>query len=128
MKKLGTGCLVLIALFVLVVVVVIVVAALIGGGSSSSGGTTKVTYTVTGTAKTADMTYSNGLSTSQENDRRVPWTKHLTVKDDSLPTYNLIAQNKGAHGRINCSITVNGKQIAHNTSTGAYAVATCDAS
>lgn len=132
MRKLGIGCLALIGLAVVVVVVVVVVAlAGIGGSSSTPGGGSKtVVYKIGGTAKRADMTFttsSDGGNITQENGRRVPWSKSFKVKGSFLEVYSLSAQNKGS-GKITCSVSVDGKRVAANTATGQYAIVTCDAS
>lgn len=93
--------------------------------------TVKVLYEVYGTAKSADLTMQTPNGTSQQNGLAVP----LTDKNGSVGlAYQMktgefvyvAAQNNGEYGEISCRITVEGKVIATNTSSGAYAIAQCD--
>jgi len=87
-----------------------------------------VTYRVTGTAKTADVTFTTdgSTSTSQENGVAVPWSKDLKIDGELFSVYQVLAQNGGETGKVTCEILVDGESVKTNTSAGAYAIATCD--
>ena len=93
-------------------------------GDGGDGGS--ITLEVGGTATQASITYTDGgTQTSQENNVAVPWTKEIPAKDGAI-TYQVIAQNAGG-GDITCKITdATGEVLAENTSTGDYAIATCN--
>ncbi|GAA4705990.1 hypothetical protein GCM10023215_52580 [Pseudonocardia yuanmonensis] len=61
---------------------------------------------------------------------KLPWSKDLTFKDDvtAFSGLSLVAQNGGTSGDITCKILVDGKEVASSTSSGAYAVITCNGS
>jgi hypothetical protein len=85
-----------------------------------------VVYAVTGTAKHASLTYTTdgATSTAQEQSAPVPWTKTITVPDNVINVYQLMAQNTGS-GTVTCTITVDGAVAKTVTATGAYAIASC---
>lgn len=94
-----------------------------------------VTYDVTGNGTKATsvayLTFDNGSSgTSQANDTAIPFHKTVPIKGGSLfstSIFSLVAQSADGTS-ITCKITVDGKVISTNTSTGQYAVATCSGS
>jgi len=94
-----------------------------------------VTYDVTGNGTKATtvtyLTFNNGSSgTSQANGAAVPFHKVIPIKGNSLfstSIFSLVAQASDGTS-ITCKITVDGKVISTNTSTGSYAVATCSGS
>ncbi len=81
-----------------------------------------VVLEVTGPAQ-ADVTYGTGSDQSQDNGATLPWRKELTSKDAVLVAV-VTAQNKGS-GEIACKITVDGKVVKENKSSGEFAVVTC---
>ena len=88
----------------------------------------QVTYSITGTADSALVTYTvTDGDISQENGISVPWNKSLEIPNDDYRFLSLSAQNSG-DGSITCTISVAGKVVNTNTSTGAYAIASCSAS
>lgn len=90
-------------------------------GGAKKGDKT-VVLEVTG-AKTADITYGLGADQSQEQGAKLPWKKTLTSSEAMvIPT--LLAQNKGG-GTIACKITIDGKLVKENKSSGEFAVVTC---
>lgn len=103
------------------------------GSSSSYTGTVSstrtVTYEVVGGATKAGITYSTPSGTSQAT-VAVP----LKTKTGELVTFEaepgefvyLSAQNKGTHGNIVCRISVDGVVISTVTSSGSYAIASCE--
>lgn len=88
--------------------------------------THEVVYRVDGSGSAVSVTYStNGTgASSQANGESLPWSKTESIEDNVLNVYSLIAQNEGS-GEISCSISVDGEQVAAETSTGPYAVVMC---
>jgi hypothetical protein len=127
-----------------IVVVVIIATAVNGGGGSKSGGSSasgKVTvvYTLESDAQAVSATYStltNGnIGSAQANGVTAPWTQEVQVADTWIKSFSLIGQmNPVFDGSapdgttITCRITVDGKVVAEQTSTGQYAAVTCNAS
>jgi len=136
-RLLKFGCLGVIGLVVLIAVIIAVVA--IGGGGSDdeapvlrgSGSTNEVIYKVTGTggATQADMTFTTSASGSitQENGEKLPWTKTVEFEDEPLNFFSVSAQNRGG-GELTCTVTVDGEEVASNTSSGRFAIVSCDES
>ena len=91
----------------------------------AKGKAKKIVLEVTG-PKTADITYGLGTDTSQENGAKVPWKKELSSVE-SLLIVTVMAQSKGTSGDIGCKVTVDGKVVKENKSSGQYAVVTCTA-
>jgi hypothetical protein len=93
-----------------------------------------VVYSVTGAAQDADVTYStftNGTAgTEQSSSTPLPFTKTITVKGskDSLAfnSFDLTATNgMNDTGTISCQLTVDGKTISSQTSSGSLASVNC---
>ena len=88
-----------------------------------------IVYTITG-GHASDITYvqpGESFQESQITDRTaLPWSKTWTLDPSGYEQFSLTieAQNAGG-GTIGCSITVDGKVIAQNSSSGEYAVVTC---
>jgi hypothetical protein len=74
--------------------------------------------------KTADVTYGMEADQSQDNGTTLPWKKTLTA-DTLMLGASVYAQSKGTSGKITCKITVDGKVVKTNSSSGEYAVVTC---
>lgn len=85
-----------------------------------------IVYSISGTAKKADVTFTTDGSTSssQQMGARVPWTTTLSIPDGGLNVYQVSAQNDGS-GTITCTITVDGQQVKTVSANGAYAIASC---
>lgn len=90
-----------------------------------------VTYEVTGAANGASVTYSTPTGT-QQHDVTLPMqnTKGgvVSFKADHGAFLYLSAQNQGDQGYVTCKIAVDGVTLSENTSSGAYAIATCKGS
>lgn len=92
--------------------------------------TVTVTYELTGSARSADITYETPTGSSQQNHVGVPLMDRshgLGIKFEfpgSATFLYLSAQNNGG-GTITCWIKVDGTTLSHNTARGAYAIATC---
>lgn len=96
-----------------------------GDANSENEGDTTIVMEVTG-PKTADITYSLGADSSQENGATLPWKKELTSKESFLLP-NIVAQMGSGSGKIECKITIDGELVKENASSGEYAVVTCTA-
>jgi hypothetical protein len=94
-----------------------------------------VVYGVTSDAATAAtisyFTFNNGQSGQESaNGAALPWTKELTLKQTGAFDFNsmtLTAMSGADATTITCTITVNGVVKSTQTSTGAYAMVTCNA-
>ena len=98
-----------------------------GTPDSTASGASGVVYEVTGTGRANNITFGDvtkGLS--QQNGTKLPWKKTAPTSD-GFAAYGLTAQNGGS-GEISCKITVDGKEVANNTSSGQYAVVSCNGS
>lgn len=93
-----------------------------GSTGNPTGSEKKVVFEVTGPAK-ADVTYGIGADQSQELDSALPWMKEASSTDTTLIAV-LVAQSKG-DGEITCKVSVDGKVVKENKSTGQFAVVTC---
>ncbi len=120
--------------FWLLVVVVLgfsgCVAIIAGGSNAIVNADNKVhtvVYSVTGNG-TADISYStfdNGNSgTATSNGTSLPWAKTVTAKG-IFSGYDVSVIGDSATS-VACTITVDGKQIAHNTGSGQSASADCN--
>lgn len=98
--------------------------AVAGCGSTDNitGSEKKIKFEVSGPAK-ADVTYSVGVNQSQELDQALPWTKDASTTDTTVIAV-LVAQSKGS-GEISCKVSIDGKVVKENKSTGEFAVVTC---
>lgn len=126
---------------VLAIVMTTMYAAVFFGISKAVDDTNKaaaashtVVYSVTGAAQDADVTYStftNGTAGSEQSSSTVlPFTKTITVKGskDSLSfnSFDLTAMNGMSDtGTISCQVTVDGKTISSQTSSGSLASVNC---
>jgi len=85
-----------------------------------------VVYQITG-GSALSVSYSTpGFGISQAADVPLPWTKAMTFDSDSVIAV-VNAQNAGG-GTIGCAILIDGMLVAHNTSTGEYAIVQCTGS
>jgi len=94
--------------------------------------TRTVTYIVTGDhTNQASITHETPSGTGQPNDVDVPLTRKsdggagIQFAFHSGDFVYISAQNSDESGAVTCSILVDGQIIATNTSSGAYAIATC---
>jgi hypothetical protein len=95
-----------------------------------------VVYTLSGDSTDADVTYStenNGtFGEESANGQTLPFTKTITVKGSSdsftFNDFTLTGINGTTGTTITCAITLDGKTIATQTSTGQFASVTCSGS
>ncbi|AKG41567.1 Lanthionine synthetase C family protein [Streptomyces xiamenensis] len=86
-----------------------------------------VEYRITGDATTADVTWTDSAGQiSQAAGRTVPMigTSAITTTAGIGDQLYVSAQNQG-HGTITCTIAVDGTVVTTTTSSGAYAIVTC---
>lgn len=88
-----------------------------------------VVYDVTGSGgKSGLITYAVAGGQRQDDGAALPWSHVMDVKARGAGSQVYVsAQNRAASGVVSCSIEVDGKTVAANTSSGAYVVATCSA-
>lgn len=128
--------------FMSLVAPAVVAAIAVGYRATNSGRSDKVTvvpdrevvYQVTGSTTSASITYSTpGGGTGQQADIDVPLVRKSDGGSGLVFSMRpgefayLSAQNSNARGNVTCVITVDGVELARNTSTGAYTIATCEA-
>lgn len=82
----------------------------------------QVKYVLTGTARSAMVTYDNETGGMEQRDVNLPWTKEMIVELGA--PLSIVAQNNGT-GSITCEIWVNGEKRKTSTSTAQYGVVTC---
>lgn len=117
----------------LVAVLGILALTLTGCGEAGNDGSDyvyvpdEVTYTITGTAATVDITLNNATGgTEQYSDVPVPWEKHY---DDITDWFLYVsAQNQGSSGTVTVKVYHNGNLVDSATSSGAYVIATASGS
>lgn len=90
-----------------------------------------VVYEVDGTSTDSTITYStysNGTSGSEQaSNQSLPFTKTVTGTK-GWSGYTLTGSNGNENTSISCKITVDGKVVSQQTSTGAYSTVTCSSS
>ncbi|MEU8199522.1 hypothetical protein AB0C10_37635 [Microbispora amethystogenes] len=97
-------------------------------GSKSSNrptapATVRVVYEVAGTARGVDVTVETATGTEQGSGKAVPLRVEYPMRSGQ-PAY-ISAQNTGEFGRVSCRISVGGRVISENESSGGYTIATC---
>ena len=105
------------------------------GEDSSSAGSTEpstsprsVKYRLTGDASGADLTWMDGNGqTAQANGKAVPLSGDVSFSARAGAFLYFSAQNTGAFGSLTCQIVVDGEVVAENTSSGGYAIVSCEA-
>lgn len=96
-------------------------------------GPTRVVYEVEGTADSVSITIQTPSGSSQAANRAVPLTSAAGAPGIEIDGFTagdfvyLSAQNEGEYGTVTCRIRVDGDVVSEVTSTGAYTIATCDA-
>ena len=86
-----------------------------------------VTYDVTGSAWTVDITYTNGDGgTSQLSGVMLPWRTSFSA--GTLSFVYVAAQNQGETGTVTVTIYRDGEEFKTTTSYGAYVIASAHGS
>lgn len=118
----------LLSMVALMVVIIIAVVASANNAINQLNNTPEtVSYSVTGTGKAIvsyDVQHGDSLNLAQTTSATLAWTKAITMTG-AFGDYVLNAQLTGTGTTISCSITVNGKQVATNTSHGKFAAVSC---
>lgn len=155
-KKRHLGCLITLSVIVVIILIVIIASCSSSSNTSSTpaaqssspvaqseaasvaptssaAATKTVTYKVEGTGSANSiswLTINNGKSSQEQaTNAALPWTKTITVPQNewaNFSSFTLTAQNGQSSGSIHATITVDGKVVADQTSTGQYAVVTAN--
>lgn len=139
------------------ILLVVIVAASLGGGGDTTeapaaapvadqpaapaapaeAATPGITYEVTGEQGSSSglgpgtsVTYTSGenMQLSQNTSVDLPWTETVDLGDNPFQMATLTAQAGDGVTSITCRITEGGEVVAENTSSGQFAVVTCNAS
>lgn len=91
----------------------------------------KVVYEVTGDAANVNVTYmefkdGTDVTPTDETVAALPWTKEVTVKDYIKEGGAVIVTTGAEGGSVTCKLTVDGKEVATETVSGAFQMVTCD--
>jgi hypothetical protein len=88
-----------------------------------------VVFEVAGDSTDATVTYSSasGPGMSQATGQKLPFSKTITEKQGLIPVYSVTGSNGMTGSDISCKITVDGKVVAEQTSTGQFASVDCTA-
>ncbi len=106
-------------------------------GSSIDGSTREISlvYQVDGTGSDVTVSYTtysgDVTATQQQTGQSLPFEQEYTVGTGGAATYNsytLTATNGADEGDVTCRIILDGQVVVEQTSTGAYATASCTAS
>jgi hypothetical protein len=81
-----------------------------------------VVYAIDG-AESADVTFQTPSGITQQQAVTLPWTDIETMGTGDVPIIS--AQDTGG-GYVVCVITVDGVEVASNTGSGLYAIASCN--
>lgn len=85
-----------------------------------------VTYEVSGDGEEVSISYSGAdLNSGQVNDAVLPWRMEVTVEGLFKSVYVTATNGAEDTGEVSCKITANGKVVAEQTSSGAFASASC---
>lgn len=95
-------------------------------------GRRNVTYRVEGTARKAMVTMMKPTGMAQSvvdlPMRNKSGTEGIRFTTDRGDFLVMSAQNQDSSGSVTCIIEVDGQEISRNTSSGAYVIASCEAS
>lgn len=123
-----------IVLMVLVVLFVLIVGgctALVGKAvddvDKQSAEVIEFTYTVDGSGAGSVTYTAENNQTAQETDAAFPWSRAVNI-DGFVKYASVIATNDIYNeGELRCAISVNGREIVSNVSSGAGATVSCNA-
>jgi len=100
-------------------------------GGSAPSALAEITYTLTGSATGASITYTDGAGNiQQQTDVKVPLVRKsggagLVFHATHGAYVSFSAQNNGASGDLTCSIASDGVVINTGHSSGGYAIVSC---
>lgn len=125
-------------LVIFVVIIAIIIAAIASFAKDATSKPHTVVYTVNSTGKVskADISYytsdgSNHSSNVSADGQPLPWTKTVTVKGDLsgfILTANTPITGNAAKGTLACSLSVDGKVVSTDKSSGSVSLVTCSGS
>lgn len=125
-------------LVIVVAIIGIVTAAVSQVADDATNKPHTVAYEVSGTGNItkADISYyvsdgSNHSSNVSADDQALPWNKSVTVKGDLsgfVLTANTPITGASAKGTLSCSLSVDGKVVSTDRSTGSASLVTCSGS
>lgn len=122
------GLILSIIALILSIIMVVIYAAAGHAIDNAVNAPHKVVYTVTGNSTDAIITYTTWdgkkLGEEQATGQALPFTKDVTTRG-SFGGLTLSATTGTTGNTITCKITVDGKQVSKQTSTGTGATATC---
>ena len=127
------GCLGIVAVLALLWMAISTASRTGSLGLPNLGSSTVVlTYKLGGTAKGANVTFTDGNGNIQQmNGKAVPLTRSndggdgLRISAKHGAYVSILAQNTGDSGTLTCSIDADGVTINTGRSDGAYAIVTC---
>ena len=90
---------------------------------NSGGAAYHVTYRLTGSARTADLTIQNASGGTEQKTVRLPWSLNFDGRDAQF--LYISAQNTGATGTLKCEILLNSTVVQTADADGAYKIASC---
>jgi hypothetical protein len=101
------------------------------GSATSFGSPATVTFTLTGSARSASITYTDSAGNIQQAANvdvplvRTSGEQGITIRVPHGTFVSFSAQNVGATGDLDCKITADGKVVNTGHSQGGYAIASC---
>lgn len=127
----GRGCL----LAVVALLVLWAGASALGSGARPApvnqppvSGTVRVTYQLTGSARAADLTYTDASGNIQQmGNIGVPMRPSIDFGAPSGSFVQFSAQNAGEGGALDCAILADGVTVNTGHSSGGYAIVSCSA-
>ncbi len=93
-----------------------------GGGASGV-----VTYSVTGSASAASLTYQNDSGGTNQQTVNLPWTRTFSGFGSGDFLY-VSAQNQDDHGTLRCEIKIGSRVAFSSDASGAYSICTASGS
>ena len=103
-----------------------------GSPSSSNGtggagtGSHTVSYQVTGSARSAMLTYANAQGGTEQATVALPWSADYNMSQGDF--LYISAQNQDSAGDVTTTIQVDGSTFKTSTSSGGYVIATASGS
>lgn len=92
--------------------------------SSQHKSTHEITYRTGGSARMGDVTYAAPSGTSQASNARLPFMIGYTMSRGDFAYVSV--QNGENAGTVSCEIVMDGRVVVSNSSSGGYAIATCN--
>jgi hypothetical protein len=96
-----------------------------GGGGGGYSNDISITYRVTGSNNSVDLTIENAGGNTEQLTARMPWSRTFTTKSGEFVYVS--AQIDGT-GNVKCEILSNGTVIETASSSGEYVIASCSGS